>query len=211
LRRDKKRIILAGIFLFVLCAFLTLDAQWARTYGGTDFDRAFLIQQTSDGGYIAAGYTASAGAGVSDFWVLKLSLAGVIEWQYAYGGSGGDVAYAIQETSDEGYIAAGYTDSFGNGGSDFLQLKLLPDGGIDPACELVGSSSATVQNSSSFTIYTSLPAQVTSSEPQSTEISAQETIANSNLLCEARPTISGTIKTEGGIGLEGITITFSDE
>ncbi len=96
-----KRIILTGIFLFVFCSSLTLNAQWARTYGGIDFDRAFFIQHTSDGGYIAAGYTASGGTGLSDFWVLKLSLAGVIEWQYAYGGSEDDVAYAVQEISDK--------------------------------------------------------------------------------------------------------------
>jgi len=126
-----KRIILIGIFLFIFCSSLTLNAQWARTYGGIDFDRAFFIQQTSDGGYIAAGYTASDGAGVSDFWVLKLSLAGVIEWQYTYGGSGDDVAYAVQETSDEGYIIAGYTYSFGAGESDYWILKLTSEGDIE--------------------------------------------------------------------------------
>jgi len=126
-----KRITLTGIFLFIFCASLALNAQWARTYGGIDFDRAFFIQQTSDGGYIAAGYTASGGAGLSDFWVLKLSLAGVIEWQYAYGGSEDDVAYAVQETSDEGYIIAGCTYSFGAGDSDYWILKLTSEGDVE--------------------------------------------------------------------------------
>jgi len=125
-----RRIILAGIFLFIFCGSLILNAQWARTYGGDDFDRALFIQQTSDGGYIAVGYTASAGAGISDFWILKLSLAGVIEWQYAYGGSGDDVAYAVQETSDGGYIVAGYTYSFGAGESDYWVLKLTSEADI---------------------------------------------------------------------------------
>ena len=129
-----KRIVLLANFLFIFCSTLTLNAQWARTYGGSDFDRAFFIQQTSDGGYVAAGYTASGGAGISDFWVLKLSLAGVIEWQHTYGGSGDDVAYAVQETSDGGYVVAGYTDSFGAGESDYWILKLTSEGDVEWQC-----------------------------------------------------------------------------
>ena len=187
------------------------NIEWERIYGGSDNDYLNCIQETSDGGYIVTGHTDSFGAGESDLLVLKLSSIGDIEWQRAYGGSEEDVAYFIQGTSDEGYIAAGYTDSFGAGGSDFLLLKLFSDGDIDPSCELVGSSAATVQDTSTFAVYTNIPPQLTGVQPQSTNISAQETIAISNLLCEARPTISGTVKTEEGIGLEGVTITFSDE
>jgi len=126
-----KRIILVSMVFLIFTSFMYLNAQWARTYGGSDFDRAFFIQQTSDGGYIAAGYTDSGGAGISDFWVLKVSLAGVIEWQYTYGGNGDDMAYAVQETSDEGYIIAGYTYSFGAGESDYWILKLTSEGDIE--------------------------------------------------------------------------------
>ncbi|MBA7527453.1 hypothetical protein ES705_19629 [subsurface metagenome] len=185
--------------------------EWQRIYGGYGDDVANCIQETSDGGYVVTGNTYSFGAGDSDLLALKLSSAGDIEWQRTYGGSEEDVAYYIQETSDEGYVAAGYTDSFGAGESDFLLLKLFSDGDIDPSCELVGSSDATVQDTSSFVVYTYIPPQLTGAVPQSTEIFPQETSAASNLLCEARPTISGTAKTEGGIGLEGVTITFSDE
>jgi hypothetical protein len=41
----------------------TSAAQWAKTYGGSDLDFAYSIQQTSDGGYIVAGGTSSFGAG----------------------------------------------------------------------------------------------------------------------------------------------------
>jgi uncharacterized delta-60 repeat protein len=187
------------------------DVEWESIYGGSDNDYLNCIQETSGGGYVVIGNTYSFGAGDSDLLVLKLSSAGDIEWQRTYGGSEEDVAYYIQETSDGGYVAAGYTDSFGAGGSDFLLLKLFPDGDIDPSCELVGSSVATVQDTSTFAVYTNIPPQLTGALPQSTEISPQETSAASNLLCEARPAISGTIKTEGGIELEGVTITFSGE
>ncbi|MGB9789308.1 MAG: delta-60 repeat domain-containing protein [Thermotoga caldifontis] len=44
---------------------------WAKWYGGSSYDRAYSIQQTSDGGYIVAGYTGSFGAG-GDVYILKL-------------------------------------------------------------------------------------------------------------------------------------------
>jgi uncharacterized delta-60 repeat protein len=185
--------------------------EWERIYGESDNDYLNSIQETSDEGYIVTGNTYSFGAGDSDILALKLSSEGNIEWQRTYGGSEEDVAYYIQETSDEGYIVAGYTDSFGAGESDFLLLKLFSDGDVSPACELVGSSDATVQNTSSIALYSNITAQPTSAQPQSTEVSPQETSASSNLLCEAQPTISGTVKTEAEIGLEGVTITFSGE
>jgi len=187
------------------------NVEWESIYGGSADDYLNCIKETSDGGYIVTGNTYSFGAGDSDILAFKLSSLGNIEWQRTYGGSEEDAAYYIQDTSDGGYVVAGYTDSFGAGGSDFLLLKLFTDGDIDPACELVGSSDATVQDTSSFAVYTNIPPQLTGAQPQSTEISPQETSATSNLLCEAQPTISGTVKTEGGIGIEGVTIAFSGE
>ena len=39
------------------------SVEWQKTYGGSDDDYAYSIQQTSDGGYIVAGNTDSFGAG----------------------------------------------------------------------------------------------------------------------------------------------------
>lgn len=76
------------------------------------------VQQTTDGGYIAAGSTESPGfgAGMGDFWVLKLDDDGDIQWQNAYGGSNRDGPASIQQTSDGGYITGGFTFSFGDRG-----------------------------------------------------------------------------------------------
>jgi uncharacterized delta-60 repeat protein len=106
---------------------------WAASYGGStnDNDCATSIQQTSDGGYIVAGYTASFGAGNSDFWVLKLNSGGAVSWQKSYGGAEADSANSIQQTGDGGYIVAGYTYSFGAGNSDFWVLKLDSNGTVD--------------------------------------------------------------------------------
>lgn len=115
---------------------------WQHTYGGTGLDKARSVQETSDGGYIVSGYTDSYGAGNTDAWVLKLNSSGTPDWQYAYGGSAADVVESIRETSEGGYIAAGFTMSHGMGAQDFLLLKLYPDGVIEPSCGLTETSFA---------------------------------------------------------------------
>jgi len=47
------------------------DSLWCAVYGGYDCDRGHEVHQTSDGGYIVVGRTASFGAGSGDFWILK--------------------------------------------------------------------------------------------------------------------------------------------
>ena len=52
--------------------------------------------------------------------------------------------------------------------------------------------------------------QLTSFAHHSTNISPQETNATGNLLYQAHSIISGTVKNEQDIGIEGVTITFAD-
>ena len=122
--------IIAIIFLFNFTSFLALNAQWARTYGGSEDDYANCIQQTSDGGFIVIGITESFGDHYLDFWVLKLASDGEIEWQKAYGGGAWNRAYSIQQTNDGGYIIGG-SMSVGSLSYQFEIIKLLPDGNVE--------------------------------------------------------------------------------
>jgi len=105
---------------------------WQKTFGGSNWDEAYSIQQTTDGGYIVAGYTASFGAGSYDAYVLKLSSDGSLAWQKTFGGNDHEKAYSIQQTTDSGYIVAGYTWSFGAGYDDVYILKLDSNGELHP-------------------------------------------------------------------------------
>lgn len=90
---------------------------WQKCLGGSEDDAAWSIQQTTDDGYIVAGMTRSNDGDVSgnngsaDFWVVKLDSAGNILWQKCLGGSNTDFARSVRQTSDGGYIVAGFTQS----------------------------------------------------------------------------------------------------
>jgi hypothetical protein len=103
---------------------------WQKTYGGYNHDEAYSVQQTSDGGYIVAGYTYSFGVGSHDFWVIKLDSSGNIIWQKTYGGTGVDTAQSIQQTLDGGYIVTGTTTSFGAETYKFWVIKLDSNGNV---------------------------------------------------------------------------------
>ena len=80
--------------------------QWNKTFSRTDWDKAYSVQQTSDGGYIIAG--SSPTAGNNNFWLIKTDSDGNKEWDRTFG-STISVAYAVQQTTDGGYILTGST------------------------------------------------------------------------------------------------------
>lgn len=80
---------------------------WATVVGTVGDDCANAVQQTSDLGYILAGYTNPTGAN-SDMYLVKILANHEADWDQAFGGSRDDVAYAVEETTDHGFILAGY-------------------------------------------------------------------------------------------------------
>ncbi len=120
------------------------SASWQKTFGGYGWEEALSIKQTTDGGYIVAGYSSAFGVGYSDdFWILKLDTSGDPTWQKTYGSIGQDRASFIQQTSDGGYIVAGHTNSFGAGNADSWILKLDSNGDINNA-DFINASDADV-------------------------------------------------------------------
>jgi uncharacterized delta-60 repeat protein len=144
---------------------------WQKTYGGANVDVAQSAQQTSDGGYIVAGETASS-ASSSDALVLKLNTNGTVNWEKTYGGSNADLARSIRQTSDNGYIVAGETQSFGAGGSNVWVLRIDKNGEI-PDCSAMATPSSTVADTTAtVTDTTAVILATTVSNKKSTALAA---------------------------------------
>ena len=97
--------------------------EWERTFSGPGWEETRCVRQTSDGGYIIAGFTSSIGAGSHDAHLIKVDSDGDLEWEAAFGGAETDVGAAVTETTDGGYVVAGSTRSYGAGDFDVYLVK----------------------------------------------------------------------------------------
>ena len=108
---------------------------WAKVYDDgivtSDINR---IEQTSDGGYIAAGTADFNSNGNLAGFVLKLDGSGNVQWQRKFSPSGSTtnvLLNAVRQTSDGGYITAGqFTTSATSPGGNVLAVKLDSSGQV---------------------------------------------------------------------------------
>ncbi|QHT66985.1 M6 family metalloprotease domain-containing protein [Rhodocytophaga rosea] len=117
---------------------------WDKRYGGSAADILNTAIQTSDGGYLLGGNSTSgisgdkteAGRGGKDFWVIKITNAGVKQWDKRFGGSGEDDLRTLIQTEADAYLLGGYSNSAASGdktqdakgGQDYWIVKLNASG-----------------------------------------------------------------------------------
>ncbi|WP_136468782.1 hypothetical protein [Flagellimonas onchidii] len=118
------------------------NLQWRRYFGGTNNDRSYGVVQSDDGGFVLAGSSESDDFDITDpkgsydFWALKVSASGVLQWQKSFGGTGIDKAYDIAKTNDNAYVIVGNTFSTdtditkNNGESDVWLIKIDDNGNL---------------------------------------------------------------------------------
>ncbi|WP_072956916.1 T9SS type A sorting domain-containing protein [Chryseobacterium arachidis] len=132
--------------------------QWTKSFGGTNEDRAYDVQQTPDGGYILVGVSLSNDgdvtdhkgiAGSADCWVIKLDSLGNLQWKKSFGGTFSDYANTVILTADGNYVIAGSSysnngDVNGHHGSqstiDSWMIKINPLGNVLWSKSLGGTS-----------------------------------------------------------------------
>ncbi|QMU27545.1 GEVED domain-containing protein [Adhaeribacter radiodurans] len=121
---------------------------WDQRFGGSKNDELRGSIQTSDGGYLLAGYSFSDKSGNksqdsqggSDYWLVKTDKNGDYQWDKRYGGEEAEELRAIIEAPEGGYILGGKSASGvsgdrtqpSQGGTDFWLLKVAPNAAEEP-------------------------------------------------------------------------------
>ncbi|TES92050.1 MAG: T9SS type A sorting domain-containing protein [Candidatus Cloacimonadota bacterium] len=123
----------------------TGNMNWDQTFGGTNADNAYCVQQISNNCYTISGFTESYGAGNEDVWLIKTDTVGNELWNKTLGGTEGERGYSIQQTNNGGYIIVGTTSSYGSGGNDIWLIKTTFEDIIPPVID-----STTIWNDTSY-------------------------------------------------------------
>jgi len=113
---------------FAVSAQVLPKLEWEKFLGSKRDELANMVISTVDGGLVLAGYTKSVGAGGEDAWIVKYDKDGNKLWEQYFGGKENDAAFAITQTTDKGFIFAGYTSSIGEGRKDLWFVKLNETG-----------------------------------------------------------------------------------
>ena len=101
---------------------------WEKMIGGPDWEFAYSVHPTTDGGYIIAGGTYSYGKGNEDAYLVKTDGNGDTLWTKTYGGGEDDEARSVKQTSDGGFILTGSTKSFADAIGDVYLIKTNASG-----------------------------------------------------------------------------------
>lgn len=95
------------------------EIEWQKTLGGSGLEVFGDVIVTDDGGFLVGCYSNSSisgnktqdSNGLSDFWLVKLSSSGVIDWQKVIGGNDKDNLTSISKNGEIGYVVSGTSKS----------------------------------------------------------------------------------------------------
>ena len=106
----------------------TGDLLWMKTYGDSLTDFGTSMAKTYDNGFIMAGWTNSFSDN-TDIYVIRADSSGDTLWTRTYGTPGNDQANCIIQTSDSGFVIAGYTDYYGTSQNTYI-VKINGSGDV---------------------------------------------------------------------------------
>jgi len=189
-------------FVGVIKISSTGNIEWDYAYGSNAMNQlASSIKQTSDGGFIVAGFQEDKG---QEMLILKLSSDGNIDWAREHGGDGSDFANSVYATKDEGYILAGYTDSFGAGGKDIWVIKHPLTNVVSPCFDAFTEILTLGTCGLDFDEHDGLSAQVTDISSQLTYISPKDSLAEVKIVTQHPSIFLSTSKLVFGANITGV-------
>jgi hypothetical protein len=121
------------VLFFLIIIFFKMQAQppdkFKTKFGGEGIDIGYSVRETYNRQYIIVGSTTSYGFGSADAYLVLLDSMGQIVWEKNFGGAMTDIGKSILVNPvDSGFVFAGYTSSFGNGGFDIYLVRTDKNG-----------------------------------------------------------------------------------
>lgn len=118
-------------FYFLIVCAQTFQKYYDRDFGTNSIGEVgHSVIQTSDGGYMAVGYSENYGIGMKDVYAVRMDSNGDTLWTKLYGSStGNDMARSVIQTADGGFAIAAETQS-GAGAIDAVILKIDTAGNL---------------------------------------------------------------------------------
>ena len=110
--------------IFVLLAFSSEAQNFYRSYGNSDDEVAKGAVETKDSSFFIFGTSSSFANGTSNFYLMKIDSTGFFDWSKTFGGNGIEQGNAIALKPNGHYLLTGYSNSYGNGGYDILNVEI---------------------------------------------------------------------------------------
>lgn len=121
-----RKILKSGLLILCLISFWAcnktqisknpINSRSGILFYGDDYGHDLrMFEQTMDKGFVFGGFIGTSSGSCAQGFIQKTDQNGRVEWYNTYGGAYNDRFYAVHQTSDGGYIAAGYTSSEGAG------------------------------------------------------------------------------------------------
>ena len=106
------------------------NIEWQANYGGADYEVFKQIYPTTDGGFMAGGFSNSDGLGSYDIWFVKMDSFGNLEWEQRLGNEFSNRLNYFMPTSDGNYIATGRSQKDSQELDELFAIKISPDAEI---------------------------------------------------------------------------------
>jgi hypothetical protein len=103
---------------------------WQKALGSSGNDTIEAALEATDGGTLLAGGADPSGTGSEALWILMLAMDGSVQWQKTYQLDLSNQAYALEQTSDGGFVVAAQIAHSGLENSDAWVMKIDPSGDI---------------------------------------------------------------------------------